>query len=89
MDMEIGSAQTAWSSSVQGYQKAEGSMAKRAVNIADWSRESAADAPPRANSPDPTNEIVGMKTDQLAGSYNLKALKIQNRMAGELMDLIG
>lgn len=89
MDMEIGSAQTAWSSNVQGYQTAEGSMAKRARNIAEWSRNSASDSPPRQDAPDLTNDIVGMKTDQLAGSYNLKALKVQNKMAGELMDLIG
>ena len=87
--MEIGSAQGSWSSSIQGFQKAESSMAARAKNIAAWGEQAASDKPNPANSPDLTSDVVGMKTDQLAGSYNLKALKVQDRMAGELLDLIG
>ncbi len=86
--MEIQSAQSGWSASVQGYQKAEGSLASRARNIASASQEAASEPASQANSPDITSDIVGMKTDQLAGSYNLKALKVQDKMAGELMDLI-
>ena len=84
--MEIGSSRTAWSTSLQGYQRAESSLAKHAQGLADWSKEAASEKPGTA---DPARDMVGMKTDKLAGSYNLKALKVQNQMAGELMDLIG
>jgi hypothetical protein len=84
--MEIGSSQGAWNASVQGYQRAEGSLYRHAKGLERWSAEAASDKPV---STDPTRDIVGMKTDKLAGGYNLKALKVQNQMAGELMDLIG
>ena len=87
--MDIGSLQTGWNSSVQGYQKAEGSMASHAKNIATASAQASSDNPQPANSPDLATEMVGMKTDQISGSYNLKALKVQDKMAGELMDLVG
>jgi hypothetical protein len=86
--MEIRSGMSGWDSSVQGYQKAETSLESRARNISRWSQEAAADKPTAPTS-DPVRDVVGMKTDKLAGSYNLKALKVQNNMAGELMDLIG
>lgn len=86
MGMEIGSNQSAWGTSVQGYQRAERSLDQHAKGLAKWSREAASDKP---SSADPTRDIVGMTTDKLAGSYNLKALKVQNQMAGELLDLIG
>lgn len=88
MGMEIRSGMSGWDSSIQGYQKAETSLESRARNISRWSQEAAAQKP-NASDSDPVRDIVGMKTDQLAGSYNLKALKVQNNMAGELMDLIG
>lgn len=84
--MEIGSSQSAWSSSVLGYQRAEASLDRHAKGLAKWSADATSDKPTTA---DPTRDIVGMKTDKLAGGYNLKALKVQDRMAGELMDLIG
>lgn len=86
MGMEIGSAQAGWAASVQGYQRAEGSLEKHAKNLAKWGSEAPSPSPTSA---DPTSDLVGMKTDKLAGSYNLKAIKVQNQMAGELMDLIG
>ena len=86
MGMEIGSNQSAWSTSVQGYQKAERSLDQHAKGLAKWSSDAASDKP---NTADPTSDMVGMTTDKLAGSYNLKALKVQNQMAGELMDLVG
>jgi hypothetical protein len=86
MGMEIGSSQSAWSASVLGYQRAERSLDQHAKDLAEWSGETASDTP---SSADPTEDLVGLKTDKLAGSYNLKALKVQNQMAGELLDLIG
>ncbi len=88
MGMEIRSGMSGWDASLQGYQKAETSLESRARNISRWSQEAAADKP-NASGSDPVRDVVGMKTDKLAGSYNLKALKVQNNMAGELMDLIG
>jgi hypothetical protein len=86
MGMEIGSSQSAWSTSVQGYQRAESSLDQHAKGLANWSADAATDKP---TTTDPTSDMVGMATDKLVGSYNLKALKVQNQMAGELMDLIG
>lgn len=86
MGMEIGSNTTGWSASLQGYQRAESSLSQHAKGLAKWSNEAASDKP---STTDPTADMVGMTTDKLAGSYNLKALKVQNQMAGELMDLIG
>ncbi|MBK9578438.1 MAG: hypothetical protein IPK50_11160 [Fibrobacterota bacterium] len=39
-------------------------------------------------SPDFVSDVVGMTTDRLAGSYDIKAMKVRDRMMGELLDLI-
>jgi len=63
-------------------------MANHARNIAEVSKQAASDAPPPPNAPDLATEMVGMKTSELSGGYNLKALKVQNNMAKELMNLV-
>jgi hypothetical protein len=83
------------SSSVEGYRSAEASLAARGDRIAkattqasqDVSAVDAGKAPP-AQTPDITSDVVGLSTDRLAGAYNLKALKVQNQMLGDLLDIM-
>lgn len=88
MGMEIRSGLSGWDSSIQGYRKAETSLETRAGNISRKTQEAAADTPPQGDS-DIASDMVGMKTDKLAASYNIKAMKVQKEMSGELLDLIG
>ncbi len=39
-------------------------------------------------SPDFVSDVVGMTTDRLAGAYDIKAMKVRDRMMGDLLDLI-
>lgn len=89
MDMEIGSMQTGWDASLQGYRKAEESMAGHAKDIAQATTEAASDAPPSPKTPDLATAMVGLKTSELSGGYNMKAMKVQDNMAKELMNLFG
>mgnify|MGYP007037100823 CR=1 FL=1 len=41
------------------------------------------------NNVDLAKEMVGMRIDSTSASYNLKALKVQNELAGSLLDLVG
>ena len=41
------------------------------------------------NNVDLAKDMVGMRTDRASAGYNIKALKIQNRLDGTLMDLVG
>ncbi|GEM_PF-4176537 len=43
---------------------------------------------PENAKPDFVSDVVGMTTDRLAGAYDVKAMKVRDRMLGDLMDLI-
>jgi hypothetical protein len=79
------------STSLQGYQAAQNSLDARAARIAQATVQSASQAgSPKAAAPstDITSDMVGMNTDRLAASYNLKAMKVQNSMLGEVLDIL-
>jgi len=42
-----------------------------------------------SNNVDLAANLVGMQEDRRTAGYNLKALKIQDRMAGDLLNLVG
>ncbi len=41
------------------------------------------------NDVDLAKEMVGMQQDRRFAGYNLQAMKVQDRMAGDLLDLVG
>lgn len=89
---------------LSGFRAAEQSMAKRADRIARATLEGASGsdgstAPTRTSSPEGSGEkaslepdfvtdVVGMTTDRIAGTYDLKAMKVKDRMMGELLDIL-
>lgn len=89
-------------SDLAGFRAAEQSMAKRSERIAratvDAAGSSEPPVPPPSSpasiqgsperSPDLVSDIVGMTTDRMAGSYDIKAQKVRDRMMGELLDLV-
>ena len=79
-------------SSLQGYRVAESSLNARAERIAKVTTPAPAqvDAPAVAakQAPDLTSDMAGLNTDRLAASYNLKAMKVQNSMLGDLLDIL-
>ena len=79
-------------SSLQGYRAAESSLNARAERIANaaTATPAQADPPPVAakQAPDFTTDMASLTSDRLAGSYNLKAMKVQNDMLGDLLDIL-
>lgn len=51
-----------------------------------WADGMASGAP---NNVDLAKDLVGMKTDEMSAGYNLQALKMQDRMTGSLLDIVG
>lgn len=45
--------------------------------------------PSLPNNVDLAKDMVGMRTDRATAGYNIKALKVQSRLDGSLMDLVG
>lgn len=43
----------------------------------------------RPNDVDLAKDMVGMQQDRRFAGYNLQAMKVQDRMAGDLLDLVG
>ena len=79
-------------SSLQGYRAAETSLDARAARIAKvtTATETPAAAPSVAakQAPDFTTDMANLTSDRLAGAYNLKAMKVQNNMLGDLLDIL-
>jgi len=77
-------------SSLQGYRAAETSLNARAERIANAADPAQADPPSVAakQAPDFTTDMASLTSDRLAGSYNLKAMKVQNAMLGDLLDIL-
>lgn len=79
-------------SGLQGYRAAESSLDARAARIAKASTAAPAqvDAPPVAakQAPDLTTDMANLTSDRLAGSYNLKAMKVRNSMLGDVLDIL-
>jgi len=82
-------------SNIDGFKAAEASLAARGDRIAKATTQASqlisdpttADKPPQ-KFPDITSDIVGLKTDRLAGAYNLKAQKVKNDMLGDVLDIL-
>jgi hypothetical protein len=77
--------------SLQGYQAAQSSLDARAARIAQATTQAASQAGnPKASAPsaDIASDMVGMNTDRLAASYNLKAMKVQSSMLGDVLDIL-
>ena len=86
--MQIGGSE-----SIGGYKAAEYSLAQRGDRIAKTTTAQATEPVPSESTPpakatDITSDLVGLNTDRLAGTYNLKALKVQDRMLGEVLDIL-
>ena len=87
-------------SSLQGYRGAEASLDARAARIAKAGQPTRPQAPAPVQgqaqaptvaakqAPDFTTDMANLTSDRLAGSYNLKAMKVQNRMLGDLLDIL-
>lgn len=82
-------------SNIDGFKAAESSLAARGDRIAKATTEatqqvsdSAAGGKPPRKIPDITSDVVGLKTDRLAGAYNLKAQKVRNDMLGDVLDIL-
>lgn len=79
-------------SSLQGYRAAETSLDARAERIAKVTTAAPAqvEAPSVAakQAPDLTTDMASLTSDRLAGAYNLKAMKVQNSMLGDLLDIL-
>lgn len=43
----------------------------------------------KPNDVDLAKEMVGMQQDRRTASYNIQSLKVKDRMAGDLLDLVG
>ena len=79
-------------SSLQGYKAAEASLDARAARIA----KATADTPVQTEAPkiaakkepDFTTDVASLTSDRMAGSYNLKAMKIRDNMLGDLLDIL-
>lgn len=67
----------------------EGVSSSDARAVAESSPSEAPPAPQTAErKPDIVSDVVGMTTDRLAGAYDIKAMKVRDRMMGELLDLV-
>ena len=79
-------------SGLQGYRAAESSLNARAERIAKvtTAAPTQVEAPSIAakQAPDLTTDMANLTSDRLAASYNLKAMKVQNSMLGDLLDIL-